>query len=679
MSDTKSVSVVEEIKQEFEDHIPTDKEEEVVEAVFQKFRLSANQRNREYEYLDGESITAYIEDSVRRFTTNIDEREDIEDWQARVHDPFTRNKVLAILGQIVKVLPIARLKTRGSGDPRKGLLLTNLYEYSEDADDYEELLTNILLECIVKGTAIGYEGHEKHTKLHRDVTHSGDEITISNKKEITNKLFGGITKLEEFYPSSVGIRNIKKLPYCFWRKIQPLSEFQQDWAMFDRVGLVQPQASQNTDEENQPYYLDFISDDVPDGSVEIIRYYNKEVDEYVFIANGIWLNPIKIGDEKMEISPLPFNHKELPFWDIRFDLFGSDFFFGKSLPDRLKSLQDVLNVLTNMLLDQSFLTIFPPMLTSGIDSIEDDYLRPGRRTPVDAQGLSLKDQYMTIDMGTPTGWHQFILEYTRKVMEESSVDKVSSGVAGAGDRTTAEEIKTAAQGVTAMLGLFAKLVNSGIKRKAALRSANIMQFWTDSDNPIYKKVLGPNADEEINTAFNSFEIDNASLTNGKRGMRIIEMFADKNTMPTKREIKTRAAVLTAEAGKPVEVLAVPNQYIREFLFDIELVPNPKSPASKEVEKALHLEKVKTYMSFFPQLVDMNELAAQTAEMMGDDPTKVLKQGVFNTPDEGAQKSALENPAGTIPEGAVASNTARGLRGGEESSNQLRDLQNSVTG
>src|SRR3972149_6327460 len=169
---------------------PSDKEVQVITDVFSKFRSSADSRNMNFQYFDGLNLIDYINDSVRRFTTNIDERDDIEDWQARVHDPFTRNKVLAILGKVVAVLPIAQFTGRGDEDVRKGTILTNLYEYAEEVDDYEELMTHILLEAIVKGTSIAYEGVDKYKKKVRNIKGVGDEITISEDTETTTKLFG---------------------------------------------------------------------------------------------------------------------------------------------------------------------------------------------------------------------------------------------------------------------------------------------------------------------------------------------------------------------------------------------------------------------------------------------------------------------------------------------------------
>ena len=196
MSDNEKIVVVPEITDEQRAFVPSEKEREVVSSVFEKFSFSANDRNKNLEYFDGINLIDYIDDSVRRFTTNIDERDNLEDWQARVHNQITRNKVLAILGKVSTVLPIAQFKGRGDEDVRKGTILTNLYEYAEDIDNYEELMLHMLLEAIVKGTAIGYEGvHRKERKI-RNVKGTGDDLTVSEEKEITTKLFGLIVNGE---------------------------------------------------------------------------------------------------------------------------------------------------------------------------------------------------------------------------------------------------------------------------------------------------------------------------------------------------------------------------------------------------------------------------------------------------------------------------------------------------
>jgi hypothetical protein len=675
MANETEVTLEGQLEKDFKVFVPSDKEKQVVSDTFHLFRQTADSRNRNFEFFDGLNLIEYIEDSVHRFNTNIFDRENMEEWQAGVNDQMTRNKVLAVLGKVMQVLPIAEFVGRGDEDSRKGIILTDLYQYVEDLGNYEEFMTHYLLEAIVKGSAIGYEGVEFKERKIRNVKGIDDAIKTTEDKEIQTNLFSAIVPLEDFYPSSVSIRKIEDMPYCFWRDVIPYSEFLNSWSNLDKSKIVQPQRT-FADDEIRPFYSQHISDDIGSGNVELIRFYDRMNDEYIVIANGIWLNPIMQGDEEEVISPLPFNHKELPFFDVKFDFFG-DWFYGKSLPDRLKSLQDVLNVLTNMLLDQSFLTIFPPMLTNGFDDIEDDYLRPGRRTPVDTQGLPINQAFMKLDLGTPSGWHQYILEYTRKIMEEASLDKVSQGIAGVGDRTTAQEIRVAADGVSSILQLFARMVNYSIKRKALLKGTNVLQFGTDERSPIIRKVLGDGSEQEINDVFNVFELNDAILTGGKRGTKVIEIYRDKAQLPTKGELKARAQISEADSGKKIEIVAFPPSYLRDFRFDVRIVPNVKNEATKELEKALQLEKVRVYMSFFPDLVDVNELAAQTAEKMGDDPAKVLKQDLFQPPVDPGRE--VDNGISTEPTENNANNLARSARGGDSGQSDLAALQANLTG
>lgn len=618
-------------------YTPSDKEKQVVEEVYSLFRDAAESRNRRFDYFDQATLIEYIEDSVNRFITNIYEREGIEDWQAAVGTQFTRSKVLAVLGKVMQVLPIAQFTGRGEEDARKGTILTNLYEYTEELDDYEELMTHALLEAIVKGTVIGYEDVEYSERKLRDTIGIGDNIKIKNATEIQTKIYGAIVPLEEFYPASVSIRKIADMPYCFWRQVVPYKKFMMDWGGYAQSKNVREKRT-FADTEQIPYYSTYISNDVSEGSVELVKFYDKKNDQYVIVANGVWLNPLNLTSEDgsyQEVSPLPWAHKELPFWDVKFDFYSSNFFYGKSLPDRLKSLQDVLNVLNNMLLDQSFLTIFPPILTNGFDDIEDDYLRPGRRTPIDTQGLPINSAIMPLNMGVPGNWHKFILEYTEKTMEQASLDKVSSGTAGGGDRTTAQEVRIAADGVSSLLQLFARMINYGIKRKARLKAANILQFGMDPKTPMIRRINGEGTAEEFNDAFNIFTIEGAVLSGGKRGTKIIEVYRDKAKLPKKEDVKARAVVAEKNTGKKFEIDAMPYSYLRNFLFDVKLVLNPKNESSKEMEKALQLEKVQIYGTYFPQIVDMEELFAQTAEKLGDDPSKIMKADILNpSPNNG---------------------------------------------
>jgi len=659
--------------------IASDKHQKVVRDTIGSFRESYEERNKNLKYFDGRNIIQYIQDSARRFYTNVNKREGIDEWQSTIHDPFTHNKVLAFLSKVVKSLPKGTVLSRGTDDKRKGEILSKLYDFSEDQDDYEEFMVFALFEAIEKGTVICYEGYNQEKRKVRDIVgkdKDGDpEIEETDIEE--NKLFASIVPIEEFYPESIAIRNVKDMSYCFWSKEMNYTKFQAEYKQYKNVEHVKP-FSRSSDSEQIPDYIRNLNETVREGNVRVIKYYNEQTDEYIILANDIWINPLK-GEK---VAPLPWAHKRLPFYNIKFDFFGSDFFYGKSLPDKLKNLQDVLDALTNMMLDQSFLTIFSPILTTGQTNVEEDYLKPGRRIPVDTQGMKLSESFMKLDLGTPSGWHQYILEYMRSIMEESSVDQVSQGVAGVGDRTTAQEIKQAAEAVEALLGLFGKMINYGLKRKVRFRTSNIQQFWTDENTPMMKKVIGGET-QGLMDAFNEFQIDNTSLSDGRTGTMMIKMVNDKEKMPSKERQRVRKEMLEVESGKNIEIITILPDYIRDTKFDIEIGIDQSRSSSKDINKALMLEKTRVLKSMFPELINNQELATELVEAYDGDPEKLLKNQ--EAPDirtklanQGGE-SDVNQQMSTQPQGNVSNNMVRGMQGGEPNSNELRALQDSMKG
>jgi hypothetical protein len=602
-----------------ESFTPSEKEMQVVSKVHELFRRAQQDRDRSFAYFDGLNLVSMIEDSVERFNTNLFLRDGMEDWQSGFNDGFTRTKVLSVLGKLVEALPIASALPRGEEDVLRAQILTDLYQYTEELDDYENFMSMFLLELLVKGTAIGYEDIEYKKKKIREVKGMGDSMTVNEKVIKTTKFYSQIVPIEEYYPASVSIMGVENQPYCFWRKIMDVAEFQSRFGHYKKAALVQGKKSAQREGGTIPYYLDFMSSDLSENQVEFIRFYDVMNDEYVMTANGIWINPLGPNEE---VQPLPWNHKESPFYSAINEPFGM-FFYGKSLPNRLSSVQDVLNVLENMMVDQSLISIFTPILTAGFDDFEDDYLRPGRRTSIDTGGVALSSAIMPLQFPTPTGWHQYILEYTRRIMEENSVDKVSSGQAGGGaDRTTAYEIQTAAAGVASILTSVARFVNGAIKRKARLRMKNILQFGFQPNATIVPGVL---ADTDVKKPFATFSFAGTKLSDGKRGTRVLELYRNNDVIPPRDVVAARSMISSAEQKQTVEVTAISPDYIRNVDFDIKIGLDTRREHSSLAEQGMLLQQIQILAQVGGQRVNLDEPLTRLAISMGLDPTKIINE------------------------------------------------------
>src|SRR6056297_1502641 len=209
MKDKTPIKVYQVEAMDGDKHFPSDKEMKVLNDTVQLFRRTQQDRDRAFSYFDGMTLIEYIEDSVERFNTNLYLREGMEDWQSGFNDGFTRNKVLSMTGKIAEQLPIASAMPRGDEDTLRAQIITNLYHYTEELDEYEKFMSMFILEVLVKGTAIGYEDIEYTKKKIRDVKGIGDNMSVSESNVKTTRFYAEIVPLEEYYPASVGIMGAK--------------------------------------------------------------------------------------------------------------------------------------------------------------------------------------------------------------------------------------------------------------------------------------------------------------------------------------------------------------------------------------------------------------------------------------------------------------------------------------
>lgn len=621
-------------------------ERDIANEAYSLFRGWRDHRNQVLSLFGDMTLTEYVEESMYRYVTSVFERDQIEDWQGTMHVPMTRNKINNISGRAIQAMPIGQIKGRGTGKHRRSTILNNLYEHSEETNKYALTMADVITESMVKGTCVVYEGHIKEVNLERNVTVGGKEV---KKTVVKNKLHTQIVNLEDFYPSNIFVNTIEEMTGAAWREVLPKDQFLSKYGTFEKAAMIPEYTGATSD--SFPAYRDDNKSRIDEGCVEVIHIYKRDTDEYIILANGFFINPIKLSDEKVTTSPLPFKHKNLPFFSMKFEHLSSNFFYGKSMPDKLREAQDQLDIMTNMVYDQSIMALFSPIITSSTDYIEDDFLRPGRRIAIDTGGKSINESIKELKITPPSGWYQFILGYTKNIVEEASVDALSSGsTAQLADRTTAKAVETAAAGIASTLSYFGLQIQEGIKQKVKLRIGNILDVYFNPENPVSHKVVGETI-EYVNQAFNEFSIDNAELSPDKegkirRGRKIIQVYK-KDKMPSADDLRAQKLVEKATSGKNVEIVAIPDSYIQEmFDFDVEVVADKRLEQTQATEQAVAMFKAQTYMQLFPEMINKEELAANLMQANGDDPSRFLLS--LDEQKEQEQKMQMAEMGGNTP-------------------------------
>ena len=619
-------------------YLPSAKADEVLKNTWSRWTDIRNNRDLNHKWFgktrDGtyRNLITYINTMEKRWNSDGIPRVNLEDWQASVFKPETRNKVLTILSAVAQQRPRMKFKGREKSDYMRELVIGDMYDWSEDVDNGDEMALYTMLDAIIHGTAIRYEGYEDCKKIIKELKPSEDGYDLYNldydeKVVIEKKVVTKEVQLQDFYFGSMMTRRMDEQPDCVWRKLMRFNDFKTEFAGWPNAKYVLP----GGDLTDETYFASFTSGEIREKDsdlVEVIRYYSKETDEFIILANGVWVNPLS----KSKVCPLPFAHKELPFYSVLFEPMSSTFPYGKALPDKMLGEQDAINALYNMMLDQTFVSIHPLLVTGDEDVLDDIDLTPNSINYVGADIANI----MEIKRTPPQQAHFNMIQLLQSSIEQSSVDSVQQG--SASEAKTATAVREAAGAASRQFLLFLSFVFHGYKRKAKLRVANILQFLTSPS--ILNKVMGDDGEERFDEAFQAFKVSNVSLSNGKQGERIIEL-VDRETLTDK--YNNREKERTELEAQNIERFYILPDYIRTFSYDVEGIEGSTIKETEDVEQALEIQFQTMINQLYPEFVNREGMYDELLKKFKKDPKLVknmmpMQQGMM--PQQGGQGGGI---------------------------------------
>lgn len=651
---------------------PTDREAEIIGAIWSQWEKARGQRMSTYRYFNDRDFETYVNDSVDRFNGYIEPRLDpAGDWGAKVFNNVTRNKSVAIIAQITAERTKPEFFPQNQDDPediRAAQLIERLEQatYFKNKDDEQQFYAT--LEAAVKGTAIGYEGYKLERREIKEITkynlETGEVEYETKTIDDWDDVFGDVIPLFDFYPGNIWVRDIQRQPFIFWRTVMDEDQFQQEYGGYRHANLVRGRVMADlstTDDrsretlgsaEDGSVTFERISSDIREGQVEVLKYFNRFTDEFHILANAVLLT--------RTVSPFPWDHKMYPFWKAIFEPFSIDFFYGKSLPDKLRSNQDVLNTLYRMMLDQSYLSINPPIFTTSVEDIRDEGLWPGRRLPVDDIGNT-----KVFEIPAPNQAHFSIIKMVEDNMNKEAIDDPSSGTTGS--RTTAFEVGVAKEAAQKLLSLFLRCMEWGVRDKAELRVKNILQFYR---LPRIKELA--NGDEVL--SYRQVIMDQTTLKDGTRGRHVIQIVGPEQRLPTPPEITQQEVGLLVKTGQNVAYSFITTQKLRSLDLKITIVPNSSVKMSKALQRALELEYQQRVNLLYPDMLNREEAFRQFNEAFDKNPEKMISGGgempPGATPPGGVQpKEGMVGPAVTTPNSAATA----GVPNANTTQNSLRNV------
>lgn len=585
---------------------PSKEEANYLSRLFLKFNSARQMRERKYTIVNDRSMEEYWRDSERRWISYIPESSQKKPWQAKAVKPVTRNKCIGIIANLLSLMiePEIRAQRNNRTSETVSSALKDIYEISEDLDQKTLKYLLTLVDAVSMGTAFV---QEDYVQLKRKVKEIKKWNANLNKMEWKEKeivdfegFLSSIVSPYEVYLGNIFEFDMQKQPYFFRRTVVPFTQAKAEFGNYPNFSKVAPGAGTTIDNEEEGFLFQAQeSRDIAGDDVEILRYQSRFDDEMAIVINGVLMTAVGL--------PIPYDHKDYNVVKIVFEPLSTRFAYGKSLPDKIQAEQDIIDSLYRMVIDKTFLSIFPPLLAKGREKITTDVVVPGKITPVDTESEIAGIPGISGGVGNEIN----ILTMIEQSMDQSTLDPQHLGTPATGERTATQVIEAKA-GAEKILGLFGFMIAFMIEKQADLRIQNILQFWAK-----YERMVGSSDGAE--TVKGVFEKENAVMRNGRTGTRTIEFLPPELT-PTSTEL-FKEEFEAARRGRPMERIILDPEIIRDYKFHVQVKANPSQRMTEALRKALGLEFYDRFIN--NPLVGKEQLTRDAIRLFDKNPDELM--------------------------------------------------------
>jgi hypothetical protein len=436
------------------------------------------ERDKPRREFDGRTLATYIKDNVDAYNGIVPDsiRQTKEDWQSLIFDQKTRAKVKAIVANISSSRPYINVYGATELDNKRASDMRLVFEDSHKVEEGFYKLYLQTLSAAVKGTVIVEEGYQEKKKEVKDIigfNHETGKAKVKKRSIIEGgcgHVYGDIVPILNFYSNE----HSPEIEHdCIVVKYYNKDSFDNEFGGYEEAKYVKPGIYNDSLDEDE---YKSIGDDRKD-IIEVMKYYNEDLDEFIMIANGVWLNP----QDDDEICPLPFNHKKLPFVKTVFEPADENLFYGKAMPDLMAGEQDTINALLRMTVDQEVLSIHKPILLGDGAEIDSYQMFPGKTFRMTGDVNQAKEMDIS---GTQQSTFQVLEWLDKKSDINTAIGANTMGVHSG--KKTAKEAVILDENAKKLSGNFKVFIEHLLFKRAELRVENICQFYKD---PIQYTVL----------------------------------------------------------------------------------------------------------------------------------------------------------------------------------------------
>ncbi len=552
-------------KPKLSNYTPTDEEKDAIAKIRKDFTLAdVVMRKPRREFNDMSVLSRLMVDqmSFNSYQPNNGDPapgDYVHGWQSNAMRPIVRNKCYSIVSHITARTIYPKVFARNNQSENQesaAMVMRDLIDYVSDQIDYSFTSLKATLTATWSPVSIV-------------------ELMYNEVLDIDGKLdpeFSGfkaeVVPADQLYVADFYESNIQRQPYIIRRKVVFYETAKAMFGHIDNFQYVKPGMQVLYNDANQLFYEVYDSV-MRQQMVEIIEYYRRDKKLKLILANGVLMTSAGSRNPRLD--------GKYPFAAFGYEMVDEGHcFYYKSLAFKIQQDASIINTLYPMIIDGSYLSIFPPLINTTGEILPSNIIIPGSSTTL-SQPNQGSIQPLDVAKNIQAG-------FSTLQLLETSINESSQSLVLPQRKLSAFEMSARQQEANMQFGPFISMVSSYVRQIGNLMIGSILQYMTIADvtdiegdsKLVYKAFIVPNKNKQAKAKNKRIKFD--------------------ETLPSEPISKEESKKLSFETiemqgglDSDTQLFRVNPKLFRELEFSIAMSPDIKSPLAEETERAFKLE------------------------------------------------------------------------------------------
>lgn len=553
--------------------------------------------------------------------------DEINSWRSNAVRPIIRNKIISINAHVTArtIYPrIVAFNRESEEEKDAATVMGDLMEWSvvNSNSAYADVSVQATTSALVNPISwVQTQYQEVYRMVKRGKNDDGTWKIEYMLDEDQSGFIDEAVAPDTMYFGEFYIRNgdVQLQPWLIRRKIINYNTAAELFGRYDNWKYVRPGIMVVYNDANQQFYEVYDVDQYQN-EVECVYYWNKSLDLYLISVNGVLLTDPD--------NPNPREDKLYPFATFGYELLRAqgDSMAYKSLAFKTMPDDKVINTLYPMIIDASYLALFPPTVAIGVETIGSDVLIPGMTTTMSSPDADMKP-LLSANQNLKAGYEALL--QVEKNITDSSIDvQEAAKPESTNSSPTAYQISKAEQHSTILLGSFLHMVGRYVKQVGRLRIGDIKQHLT------LPEVLAIEGSANTELVYKTFHMgEGRGRTKGRKIQ--FDLGLPDTEISKQKYLELSYETMDKQGGMKADskLYRVNPKLFRSLVYTVIVAPDVLAPLSDEYEAQLGLEQYDRMIQQ-PEVFDPEQtgrILLETYKLTKKDPDKYLNKGQAGAP------------------------------------------------